>query len=272
MFEGPWDENLPTGKVPVNTQGHLPDGKIYGRISDMDMQEIRRRNLRKLIDSRFGGTQAGLARYLDVAPTTITRILGGKPVRDVIRNWEHALGYDYGALDSDNFDPTDPRFIGVKEQSAEYTIDSYGKTEECKNYIGIQAFNPKQISVGAGARYCLETEPESRPRLYSKEFFERHKLDAKNLRAYKVFGDSMEPMLQDGCWILVDITKTSVVNKKIYMLSVNDEIMVKQLVNGIAGKIIVNSYSPQYPSEVIDPSVEHVQIFGQVVEYSCVLI
>jgi hypothetical protein len=269
MFEGPWDVTLPTGNVPVNTYGHLPDGKIFGRIIDMDMQEIRRRNLRKLIDSRFGGKQAGLARHLAVAPTTITRILGGKPVRDVIRNWEHALGYDYGALDSDSFDPTGSRFIGVKEPFAGYDSDCNCKIE---NYVGVQAFDQKQISVGAGARYCLEVEPESSLRLYSKEFFERHKLDARNLRAYKVFGDSMEPMLQDGCWILIDITKTTIISKKIYMLSVNDEIMVKQLVSGVAGKIIVNSYSPQYPSEIIDPSVEHVQIFGQVVEYSCVLV
>lgn len=51
-----------------------------------------------------------------------------------------------------------------------------------------------------------------------------------------------------------------------------DELLVKQLVRGVGNKIVVNSFNPSHPTQVVDPEVLPVQIFGQVVEYSCVLV
>lgn len=139
-------------------------------------------------------------------------------------------------------------------------------------YRTIGAVEATHTDLGGGSRFALVDYPDEKPRVYSTEFFSRHKLDPRNLKAYRVSGDSMRPMLRDGCWVVIDTTKTAIVDECIYALAVGDELMVKQLVRGVANKIVVNSFNPSHPTQVVDPEVVPVQIFGQVVEYSCVLI
>lgn len=78
----------------------------------MDQQEIRRRNLAKVKEVDFAGHQARMASVAGCAPSTLSRILHGKRVEDVIRVWEKNLGYQVGALDRLDFAPTDDFRIG----------------------------------------------------------------------------------------------------------------------------------------------------------------
>lgn len=138
-----------------------------------------------------------------------------------------------------------------------------------EGYRSIQALD---VQFGAGSRYAVTEFPEEKPRIYPEDFFRRHGLRPENLKAFRLSGESMQPMLQDGCWIVVDTTRTVIIDKRIYALSVGSELMVKQLLKGVDGKIIVNSLSPEYPTQIVDPAAIPVRIHGQVIEYSCMLI
>ncbi|MBU2774298.1 helix-turn-helix transcriptional regulator [Acidithiobacillus ferrooxidans] len=137
---------------------------------------------------------------------------------------------------------------------------------------GYQVIQAIDVHFGAGSRYALGDYPEEKPRIYSNDFFSRHHLRPENLKAFRLSGESMQPMLQDGCWIVIDTSRTTIIDKRIYAISIGDELMVKQLVKGVDGKIIINSFSPEYPTQIVDPAVIPVQIFGQVIEYSCMMI
>lgn len=164
-------------------------------------------------------------------------------------------------------------FEGKKEVVSERAVDTWHPEDALPaGYTTINAVEARHADLGGGSRYALVDYPDEKPRVYSTEFFSRHKLDPRNLRAYRVSGDSMKPMLWDGCWVVIDTSKTVIVDERIYALAVGDELLVKQLVRGVGNKIVVNSFNPSHPTQVVDPEVLPVQIFGQVVEYSCVLV
>lgn len=164
-------------------------------------------------------------------------------------------------------------FGGKKEVVSERAVDTWHPEDALPaGYTTINAVEARHADLGGGSRYALVDYPDEKPRVYSTEFFSRHKLDPRNLRAYRVSGDSMKPMLWDGCWVVIDTSKTVIVDERIYALAVGDELLVKQLVRGVGNKILVNSFNPSHPTQVVDPEVLPVQIFGQVVEYSCVLV
>lgn len=85
-------------------QGHLPEGKNGASICAMDIEDVRRANLKKVLKAKFQ-TQRLMADELKCAPNYFSRVLGGtKGIKDLIRQWERDLGYDVGALDREDFD------------------------------------------------------------------------------------------------------------------------------------------------------------------------
>jgi hypothetical protein len=85
--------------------GHLPASKLLFECR-MDKFEIRRRNLRALLDSHCGGKAATLANLIDRSPSYVARMLYpegkegkkriGEDMRDIIEN---ALALKRGTLD-----------------------------------------------------------------------------------------------------------------------------------------------------------------------------
>lgn len=294
MSEGPWSRCYPPVSSPSTPPGTpIPPGSLLQGNKNttsliMDIQAIRRKNLSLVLAHRFGGVRARMAEAIDVSPSTLSRIRAGKPVMDVIRRWEAILQYEPGALDKEDFDPSilklKPKSStapGLDNTSADDSdenlfeitpVDSL-EIQDPKKYQLIKALPPDLVALGAGARYCLaeDCNIDYTYRAYSIDFFIKHKLDPRNLLAFKVYGDSMMPMLQDGCWVLVDTSKTKIIDKNVYALVIDNSLMVKQLVNGVLGELVVNSLSPEYPTVVIDLKSTHVKILGRVVEYSCVL-
>ena len=118
MSVGPCSTLYPWVNHESIPAGHLPEGNNKPIISNMDQQEIRRRNLAKVRDADFDGHQARMADVAGCAPTTLSRILHGKKVEDVIREWEKNLGYQVGALDRLDFEPIDAFRIGSTANAA----------------------------------------------------------------------------------------------------------------------------------------------------------
>lgn len=65
-----------------------------------DIYDIRRANLRGLLEAKAQGKQANLALHLDVPPNLVSRWLSGKHIGDdVARGVEQVFDLPYGAMD-----------------------------------------------------------------------------------------------------------------------------------------------------------------------------
>jgi SOS-response transcriptional repressor LexA len=72
---------------------------------DMDITDIRRRNLRFLVDSRFGGSQKDCGAALDRQPNMISMWLNHRPISErSARTIENALGLFRGWMDNQYFE------------------------------------------------------------------------------------------------------------------------------------------------------------------------
>lgn len=80
----------------------------------------------------------------------------------------------------------------------------------------------------------------------------------------RVSGDSMEPTLKDGDWILADISRKSPDSDGIYLLQLSTGLAVKRLQGSITpDTIIIKSDNPIYNPE--NANLKDVIILGRVI-------
>ncbi len=87
-----------------------------------------------------------------------------------------------------------------------------------------------------------------------------------DLRLMAVAGDSMEPTLKDGDTVLVDQTQREPIIGKIYVVGIDDGIVVKRL-NKRPGKLILvsDNHTAYPPLEIGMDEVANVRVIGRVV-------
>lgn len=85
-----------------------------------------------------------------------------------------------------------------------------------------------------------------------------------NIKMLRVSGDSMEPTLKDGDWILADISRKSPDSDGIYLLQLSTGLAVKRLQGSITpDTIIIKSDNPVYNPE--NANLKDVIILGRVI-------
>lgn len=68
----------------------------------------------------------------------------------------------------------------------------------------------------------------------------------------EICGDSMEPLIEEGSWALVDPCQTEYIKGKIYVVTFNDETFIKQIEKfDDEGIIILRSLNPKYQDILI---------------------
>lgn len=90
--------------------------------------------------------------------------------------------------------------------------------------------------------------------------------NSRHLAGVHVVGDSMLPTLTDGDVVLVDLSaQNEPLRDAIYVLRIDDCLYVKRLTMRTDGSILVSSDNKHYPTEVIDPRVTDLRVYGRVV-------
>ena len=233
----------------------------------MDVQEIRRRNLVKVIEADFAGIQAHMADRIGRTPPTVSRVLAGKPIKDSIRDWERLLGYQPGALDREDFEPTEAFKVGANPVAIPGTspISLYHPEEplaECE--FTVPAVN---IRVGAGSRIVtdpVETEGVMR---YSLAWARKYLLKPDRLVRYRVRGDSMDPIIKDGSWILVEMGDFPIRDGMPYLIRAGEDVQVKFLFKRPDGGVIIRSHNPANPDVILTGTERgNMDVLGRVVE------
>lgn len=189
--------------------------------------------LRNFTDERHRGNKASAARELGVSQVTFTQWLN------------RARTPNLAALD--------PVFkaLGVK-------LDIPGKEFFDYDYI------PKVVAK-AGAGASLETNGEV-DGLYAfrKDFMGMEHISAAHSVLMEVVGDSMEPLFSEGDTLLVDKSDVEVMDGKIYVVTLGDELRVKRVHKSIAG-LILRSENPKYPDIAVEgPDLENFVVHGRV--------
>lgn len=91
-------------------------------------------------------------------------------------------------------------------------------------------------------------------------------LDPENLAAVRVDGDSMEPVLQDGDTLLIDLTRNTMESEGIYVLRLDDHLYAKRLQRQLDGALTIISANKEYsPITVLKDRLNELDIIGRAV-------
>lgn len=99
--------------------------------------------------------------------------------------------------------------------------------------------------------------------LPKKEYLTISHADPSVIKMLRVFGDSMEPTLRGGDWVLVDVSRNFIDSDGLFLLRMTSGLAVKRIQNTISQQVIIKSDNPKYDN--ISASVAEVHIIGKVV-------
>ena len=102
---------------------------------------------------------------------------------------------------------------------------------------------------------------------FHTSFLSRKGGRAKDFKIFQIDGDSMEPILHAGDLIMVNLRDSDIRSGHIYLIRLEDELMVKRLEKRPGGKIFAISENDRYKEIEIDLSQEGLdfKIFGRMV-------
>jgi len=154
----------------------------------------------------------------------------------------------------------DPR-IGEFSPVLEYLgITMQLPGEEYYNF----SYIPKVAAV-AGAGASLETS-DAIVGYYAfrTDFLGREHISERQSVLMDVRGDSMEPTLKDGDTVLIDQTEKDILDGRIYVVTLGDELRVKRVQKGWDG-IVLTSDNPRYSDiHIAARDLEAFKVHGRV--------
>lgn len=119
-----------------------------------------------------------------------------------------------------------------------------------------------ELSAGDGAEWVAHSEND--PITFRRRFFQAKGWKPENCRCLYVRGDSMEPTLENGYTVMIDITDTDPKDDEIYAVMYHGELFVKRLFRIPGGGIELRSDNPRHRSrEVRGPELDHLRILGR---------
>ena len=134
-----------------------------------------------------------------------------------------------------------------------------------------QAPSPDTVSIAVlDARACCGNGIENADdkvvgywHIPETEYREITHANPDNIKMLRVFGDSMEPTLKDGDWVLVDISRNFLDSDGLYLIKKTTALAVKRLQTTVSGDILIKSDNTKYDTEREPLSV--IVIIGKVV-------
>lgn len=235
----------------------------------MDIREVRRHNLKKLMDNEYGlgarGAQSRLAEKLKKPQNFISRCLfdpeknGAKTIgEDFAREIESEFGLARYALDT-------PIGDDKAKESNVISINSRTKSQD-SSFITIPHLDvagsmgqgrvpPDHIEVIRDITVHLDWL-KTQGLSYSK---------LENLAIINGDGDSMEGTFSNGDSLLVDRGITEIRADAIYVFSLDGDLFIKRLQRMIGGSLRMISDNTVYPPIVIEgEQLERVHIQARV--------
>lgn len=123
-----------------------------------------------------------------------------------------------------------------------------------------------ELNLSAGCGQLQWVVHEKNPLAFRTEFMRARRYNPANLKAMYVKGDSMEPFLQNGDTVMIDISETTVHDGQVYAVCFDDEWYIKRLFTLPGDGLILSSDNPRHaPKNLTPEQASLVRIFGKVV-------
>jgi SOS-response transcriptional repressor LexA len=218
----------------------------------MDSTAIRSR-LDALIASR-GEDYASLSRLLGRNASYIQQFIKRGVPRRLSESDRRILAQYFGIAE---------HLLGGPAEESRAILPRPGLARAADDYVLIPQY---QVRASAGPGALPDSEnPTARIAFQAGFVRDLAQAPAEALAILSVEGDSMLPTLAHGDQILIDTTDTSAARDGIYVLRVDDALLVKRLsLNPATRRLTIHSDNDAYPSwPDCDPSAIH--IIGRVV-------
>ncbi|MBA3011106.1 MAG: helix-turn-helix domain-containing protein [Proteobacteria bacterium] len=185
--------------------------------------------------------------------------------QNVDLNWILTGKGTNSAVDPVDFSPAEPSEI---PPGSKITKDENGiKIPQWKNpnpdmyhYVPMAEAT---LNAGGGS-FVLSENTTGRYYAFRKNFLAAMASSLKNLILMKVTGNSMEPKIEDGDTVMIDIGRRQLQNGAIYALGYDDIIVIKEVEKLPDGKVLIISKNRKmYPPYEAD--INSVRIIGQVI-------
>lgn len=138
--------------------------------------------------------------------------------------------------------------------------------------VALPFYKGVELSAGKGKEAMLECTGGSKLR-FGARTLRNHGVEPAAAVATTVHGNSMAPVMPDGCTVAFNTAATNVVDGKIYAINHAGELRIKLLYRLPAGGLRVRSYNDaEYPDEVYtSDDAASIIILGRVFWYSVLL-
>ncbi len=213
--------NIAEGYINFNSVLQVADIKADCYYSLMEIKEIRRKNLEKLVDRE--GRQAGLARKVELAPAYIHQMLAGKSMGDkTARKIEIALKLPVGWMDV---------WSPEEEEGAPLSTPRYRLPTKEIPVVGTTQGGPDRhweemgFPTGWGDEYGV--------------------IESDDPHAYllRVEGDSMSPRINPGEYVLVEPSLEAQPGDIVVAKLTNGEVMLKYFRADYGDEISLESHN-----------------------------
>lgn len=155
------------------------------------------------------------------------------------------------------------RYTGIDE-TAPQDVDDLDRPD----FVRLPIYNEIQASAGPGATVPA-TEQADGVVAFARPFLRDLGATPDRCSIIWARGDSMQPTIPDGSILVVDCSQTDVVNGCIYVLNVDDDLLVKRVRRRLDATIEIVSDNAMYPPESLRAEqLRHLRVVGRVV-YFC---
>lgn len=236
----------------------------------MELRDVRRQNLQKLMDREYGagvrGAQSRLAVKLGKPQNFISRCLaspesaGSKTIGESFaREIEEAFGVPRYGLDAPlELTPDTISIEGLPAPLAQ-KIKSYRSLVDVPRYDIAGSMGPGTEPPEMN----MVVDHMSLDANWVRQNLTYTKLD--NLKLISGRGDSMAPTIHKGDAVLVDAGITSVEEDAIYFFMMRGQLQIKRIQRGLDGLKIISD-NTQYPAiEVPGEREDDIKILAQII-------
>lgn len=209
-----------------------------------------------------GISQGKLAKAVDMAQSSVNKLLNGANGSRKTVEIAKVLGVSAEWLSTGVGSQKYHEPSNIRETSLKAAVwEEMDKDED--EFVEIPLLN---VSLSAGDGSCELEESSEFALVFRRYYLKRMGVPESAAKLVKVSGQSMEPMLNDGDVVGINIQETSIRDGKTYAICQSDLLRVKTLIATPDTVIIRSLNRDEYPDEVVSRSDfnRNVRVIGKV--------
>lgn len=158
------------------------------------------------------------------------------------------------------------KFARELKVSLDYVLLGVSASNDESNFYEVPEYN---VLVAADHGAWNDEQNIIGTKSFSVDWLKSRNLHDKPLAVIQVMGDSQKDLLWHGDSILVNLAPIDqLMSNKLYVVRINDELVVKFVQRMPSGKLLLSSKNVDYPPFEVDTTTDDVQVVGKLASSS----